>query len=529
MENDLSYQVFLFLRELGYNIDKEYIRARLISHPDFPSAFSITSLLHELSISNTAVQLSINDLATLKGPALAFVDGKSFYHIKDILFPEKSIKNFTARWNGILILAEEKLILFKSDELKKNEKENKLKRTWKILLALILASLIYIALSKTDINSISLFILSCLGLYLSWQVVLIELGKVSIFSNHLCNESDSLSCKSVILNTKPGPFNIHISDLSIAFFSGIMILILMKENLPSGYTTNLIIQFLCYLSIIPLVISIYYQSFILRKWCALCISIILCICLMIFIATKLESSKELNLNEGMIKTALLMLFPGSIWLNIRSLISERSEALNKNLLLKRFKRNPELFQMLLLNQVKLSSLSCYADFQIGNSQASCQIIAVVSPLCGPCSEAYEMLKKVKLRYSDQIGITIRFSVGKGIESKMIIIRSMLRYAISTEGFMHSPDQIETMLDTWYQTTDIHKFIKQYPSLAEFDVDNYIAEIQNWIKNSKISYTPTIVINGYKLPDPYTCDDLLEFGDTYLEIFSQKIKDESIAD
>lgn len=519
MENDPSHQVFLFLRKLGYKTDKEYIKERLISHPDFPSAFCITSLLDELSISNTAVQITLHDLHAFKGPALVFIDGKSFYLINDISSPEKSIKNFTARWNGILILAQNGSMPSKSDELVKKEKLGKSKTTWKTLLVCILVLLVILILYKTDIRNICLFIFSCLGLYLSWQVVLLELGKVSIVLPRLCNESNSLSCKSIILSSKPLLFNIHISDLTIAFFSGIMSLILLKEKLQLGDSANVIVQFLCYLSIIPLVVSIYYQSFILRKWCILCISIIICISLMIFIATKLESSKELNLNEAMIETALLMLLPGSVWVNIRSLITEKNEALNKNLLLKRFKRNPDLFQMLLLNQVKLPSLSCYADFQIGNSQASCQIIAVVSPLCGPCSEAYKMLKKIKLRYSDQIGITIRFSAGKEIESKMIIIRSMLRYAISTEGFMHSPNQTETMLDTWYQNTDIHKFIKQYPSLEEFDVDNHIVEIQNWIKNSKINYTPTILINGYKLLDPYTYEDLVEFGDTYLEIFS----------
>ncbi|GCC53512.1 hypothetical protein SanaruYs_37570 [Chryseotalea sanaruensis] len=526
MEHDLTQEVYRLLKQLGTHLDKRYIKERLVSHPDFPSAFCITSLLDELSISNNAIELNLDDLQSLNGPALAFVDGKSFYFIKDIALPEKSIPNFSDRWNGIVILAQKESQSFKSDELQKIEQQRTLKNTWMILLAVTLISLAIILLYNTAPKNIYLFGLSAVGAFLSWQAVLVELGKTSDFSIKICRESNSLSCKSVIQEFKPLPFNIHISDISMFFFLGIINLVIIKEGREWEDITNTIIQLLCYVSSVPLIISIYYQQFIVKKWCALCISISICLCLMILLAITFESQTKVNLNGMFLSIMCIFLLPGIIWMNLRPLIEERNDTLTKNLLLKRFKRNPDLFKMRLLNQNKEVCHSFPTDLQIGNSKAPCQVVAVISPVCGPCSEAFDILKKLKLRYTEQIGITIRFALGNQYKSKMIILKAMLSYALSKDGFMNSPKDIETMLDTWYQNTDVDKFIMKYPSAENKALISYISEVQKWIKNSSIYYTPTIIINGYRLHDPYTFDDLLEFGGLCLEIFSSEVDKDS---
>ncbi len=69
------------------------------------------------------------------------------------------------------------------------------------------------------------------------------------------------------------------------------------------------------------------------------------------------------------------------------------------------------------------------------------------------------------------------------------------------------------LDDWYlaETKDYKRFAAKYPMNGELlKQGNKIEAMDKWCKAVGISFTPTIFINGYQLPDAYNIEDLQYF-------------------
>jgi len=70
------------------------------------------------------------------------------------------------------------------------------------------------------------------------------------------------------------------------------------------------------------------------------------------------------------------------------------------------------------------------------------------------------------------------------------------------------------LDDWYgaKEKNYEIFAAQYPVSKE-ELDDQTTKIDamaKWCDETEISFTPTIFINGYQLPDTYWADDLKYF-------------------
>lgn len=515
MELDPSYQVYLLLKQLNIRINKKYIRQELLAHPDFPSAFAITDFLDEHGINNNAYEISADDLKDLEGPALAILDGQNFYYIKNINLPQISVSDFFNRWNGIIILAEKPEVQIKSNKLLQSERQLSFKNNARILLLSLTLTLLIPTIFAITISHLYFLLLALIGILFSLLAMKIETGKFSNGNSKMCGESGFLSCKSIIQDSKPIWSILYVPDIALSFFMGIALLIIVNTIIPLAADT--FIRLASFASVIPIILSIHYQAFTAKKWCTICLSIIACLLAMILLTLNTEMVIEQSINSKVVASLAFILLPGTMWINFKIIRTERDELRENNITLSRFRKNTALFKMSLMNQSKISSVHLRADLQIANKDAACQVVAILSPICGPCLEAYEVLKKLRLKYGDQIGITIRFSLGKETVVKEPIVRSMLSYLANDSSLFDSPEKIIKMLDTWFQTQDLNHFSKMYSSYKNEDVLPYITEMQEWIRASNVSYTPTIFINGYKLSDPYIFDDLLEQSAFFQEV------------
>ena len=76
----------------------------------------------------------------------------------------------------------------------------------------------------------------------------------------------------------------------------------------------------------------------------------------------------------------------------------------------------------------------------------------------------------------------------------------------------SGDKIYTLqaLDDWYLSDkkDFQKFANKYPMNCELkQQEEKIEAMSNWCKEAEIISTPTIFVNGRKLPESYNIHDL----------------------
>ncbi|WP_209332815.1 DsbA family protein [Lunatimonas salinarum] len=71
-----------------------------------------------------------------------------------------------------------------------------------------------------------------------------------------------------------------------------------------------------------------------------------------------------------------------------------------------------------------------------------------------------------------------------------------------------------MLDRWYtaEKRDYAVFANRYPMNGELNhQQEKLQAMKTWCEKERVTHTPTIFINGYKLPDEYSIADIKEIN------------------
>ena len=528
-ESHLAKVVHQWLLLLGVPLEKRYVDQRLVTHPDFPSALCITSLLDELGIENNVAQVDQTELTEIKVPFLAFIDNEKFVLITQV--EEMGSFILDNRWNGIVVIAEKPQSIVESNELKKIKTSSRTARLKWIAASCVL--LLLISLSCFNLSQINIILLMVvlLGLAVCSSIVLKETGIDTVLSKQLCGVEEETGCNAV-LNSQAStlPLGIKLSDLGIAFFSGIVLLLLIKSFSETNFqmVSEGFVKILFLISLPFTFASIYYQWRIIRQWCAFCVLVIV----ILWICSSIEIWQGQYIELSSITDTLtvfgIFALPGIAWILVRQLLNQNQELKNSNILLQRIYRSPELLKAHLLRQNKIEVASWPFDFQIGRAEAQCQIIVVSSHFCGPCSETYEVLRTLIKRHKTDLGITIRILVNKTErgDAKEQIQRHMLQYALSVENFFNQPDRIDQMLSDWYELKNPEKFRERYPLKEKIAVEDILRTQNEWFRSSHITYTPTVIVNGYKLESPYSPTDLLELSSSLIEIAETVLEEET---
>ncbi len=525
--NPLVVTICRWLSLLGVRAEEAYVRQRLLSHPDFPSALAITSLLDDLGIENAVARLDKEQAHTLATPFLAFVGGEDFMLVNGLATIENTVKDFWNRWNGIVVLAEKPEYPVTPQAMKDIHETQVAARVKWAFAAAIVVLLGMLAVAQLSMSDSILFIVNLAGLVVCGSLVLRELGVASTLSKRLCGESSGTGC-DVVLSSKAATVlpGVKLSDAGLAFFAGIITLLLFTSVGAAAFTqaAQTLITVTLFAGIPVTLYSLYYQRRVARTWCRSCLVVVALlwgnVIIQLLYGVSLQSAGVISF----ITAAVFFILPGAAWILIRQVLNNRQSLDLDNLRLQRFYRSPGLFTQNLLAQPVINTTSRPYDFVIGNPDAACQLIIVSSHFCGPCVDTFRMLQTLLSRHSGEFGITVRFldhHTQNNGSRKASVQRHMLQYSLSTEGFLRDPEKVERMLEAWYATLDINSFRKLYPVKTFFDVDFILERQREWAHNVGITHTPTVIINGRKLESPYSADDLLEFSPILIELFAQR--------
>jgi len=172
---------------------------------------------------------------------------------------------------------------------------------------------------------------------------------------------------------------------------------------------------------------------------------------------------------------------------------------------KRLQHNPDIFRSLLIQQTKAPENWKSLGINVGNPHANNTIIKVCSPYCNPCAETHPKLEEI-IRDNKNVNLKVIFTGGSGTqEDRTSIIRHLLAIAAQYDTLT-----TERALADWYQSPkkDYNAFASKYPIKGELkDLDVQIESMSKWCKETGIVHTPTIFVNGYKLPDNYELGEL----------------------
>lgn len=291
--------LFQYLKKEQIILDHSEFLFQIGSHTDYPSLLSITDTLNFFNIQNGALQIDFSSIEILPDRFIAslsklpgvsqlyFIEKKGdvFFCTNDDEIVTVSKLELESYWAGIVFLVEK-------NEMNENyiSKEKTFKWLLPITSFVLFISIILLFEERLQNNFFIIFpIIGVILCSVSFQDLLgIKIDIISDF----CNTSNNVNCSSVINSDKWKIFKyINFSDLGIIFFISQLfsyLIFIISNNSISFFSIQIL---LLILSFPVIILSIYFQKFIEKKWCPICLGIIGLICTeMIYLVIVLKTN-----------------------------------------------------------------------------------------------------------------------------------------------------------------------------------------------------------------------------------------------
>jgi protein-disulfide isomerase len=157
---------------------------------------------------------------------------------------------------------------------------------------------------------------------------------------------------------------------------------------------------------------------------------------------------------------------------------------------------------MLNDKVQYALLEEDSTLIIGNPEAEKVITMVSNPYCQPCAKAHKELEWINGR--DDIKLQVVFSAD---DEKKVKVASHLMSLQSERDNI----SLKQALDDWYEQKqkNYEDWAEQHPVTVEINAAA-LEKQREWCNSTKISGTPTIFINGRKLPQNYQPKDIKYF-------------------
>lgn len=520
MDSNITSVLTGFLRILKIPVTSNTILEEVNRHPDSPSIATISDLFDKWKMPNGAYQLTVEDLNEVPIPFIthlnsnngefALITGVEPAHIiasnENWKNHKISIDSFKKIFSGTILLAE------RDEKSGEPDYESKrLKQQWDAfrLPALCLSITLWLVFSlyeKSVISSVVLIllILKSIGLLTSVLLLVQHVDSGNLWIKRICNTGKKISCNSILLSKQSKPFGIiSWAELGFFYFASTYVFLIVNVSNPAS------LSLLTVLSLIVLpytVYSIYFQAFIAKKWCIMC-----CIVQAIFWMEFLISMRapfflgKIPLNAT-IELLIYLFLIASSWLFIKPFLQKAQELPSIKSQLFQTKYNVDYFWSLLERQNKVLALDEHASIVIGNLEAEYTITMAANINCGPCAEAHQVLEKW-LEEAGRFKLQIIFLTTNSDEDprRKVVAHLMALYR-------ENQDIMRQALNDWYNRADknYHTWSLKYP-VKVTNADIHSVQLQNaWSISSKVEFTPTLFINGSKVPASFRAEELKYF-------------------
>lgn len=512
-----------FLETLRIPFTEKILKQHLEYNPYYPSLYSISQVLNKYNIANKALQIENEQLDKLPVPFLAYLNIqasgiKDFVNVTNVsrdsvtFFYEKektvTRKEFIDSWSNIVLLAE---VNDKSKE--KDYHKNKREIAWdknKMYLVLLGFGLVllgsifnFVSDSYVFIASLTLLASTFIGLAISILLLIYEVDRSNAFVKNICSGGIKINCDAVLGSGAAKMFGISWAEIGLFYFS-FLVLFLLIPGIP--FIDKIpFISYLFILSAMYLPFSLYYQYKVVKQWCRLCLFaqgvLFLNLCWAIGFGSFIINFSISN----MVFFTGCAIFPVLLWYTLKPIIVKAKDADKYLTAYKRLYTHPDIFKITLANQPDISNGWQNLGIQRGNPGAKNIILKVCSPSCSHCIISHAIFNDILISNSDVQVVTIYGVTNDEKDDRRLPVKHFLALAEQGEG-----KHAEAM-DYWYLNEK-----RNYNELkANFLVSDELLEKQagkidqmrDWCKAAEIDYTPTVFVNGKKLPGTFNLADL----------------------
>jgi uncharacterized membrane protein len=506
-----------FIKALKVKVTFETVESNLTTHPAYPSMASVSDCLTTWGIPHSAYRIPREEYSPedLLFPFLAhsMQKGGRFILVKGIFNgiveysdevhskSEMSEADFLALWDGIALHAEP---IDSSGEKQYIENRTRyLLRDMRIPLAILLAALIlgrFFSLHSYEIGLVSSLLLKSAGLIVSTILLTQSINANNPFIRNLCGLSGNGDCNAILKSdaAKVTPW-LNWSEVGFFYFAGSFLSLLINSS------TIGILAWLNVLAFPYTIYSISYQ-YRIKNWCILCCTV-QAVLIFEFISDltfgQLSSAPKITFSVG-ISIIIGFLIPLLSWAGIKPVLLNAVKFTPLQQQLKKFKYNTDLFRQALTNQPRYAVPEELMPITLGNPGAATAITIVSNPYCGPCAKAHRTIEELLLQ-NDDIKVKIIFTGGGNTDDD----RNKIVHHITSLNYANNIRLMEAALSNWYnQTNKVYEsWSKAYPVEINEKVHVVAQRQKEWCELAEINVTPTILINGYKLPEPYRLEDI----------------------
>jgi hypothetical protein len=518
-QEKIEVTIYNYIKLIKINISSYTVKRAIVEHPSYPSLLSIADSLESLGILYEVGQVGTDTYSALEFPCLLHSNeqGGMMVLVKDSADLAEKEKH-SQDWSGIVL----KVIpnqLVDNKENKANIIKERIFRFCVGFLAtgFLVISILSLLLSPSLLSSVIL-LTSIAGLGTGYLFVAKDIGIVYKTVEKFCNSDTQSGCDKV-LNSKGATLlgTIKLADVVLAYFL-CQFTSLLIAFLFSGVTVAIVscLSVVAFFAIPIIIASLYYQRFLVRSWCKLCLVInsILFVQILLFIVVCKGS--YIYLFASVLSNLCFFAFAFSLFIasviilkavieNNHALSYEKTKAI-------RIKRNPDAFGSLLVTGQKFIHNEPFKyDVFIGSVDAPIVMTMVTNLHCQPCKEEYIALRTLVDIYPNRLRINFIFvlsgKAGLAPNPSHYLLNYWLNYI---EGAPNQSQLTAELIHDWFSLNNYEEFKNLHPitSKDNFEQSHQLSLAHYTLTNlNKVFRTPTLYINGYILPENYELNDI----------------------
>ena len=512
------YQLlFKVLKAYGISITQHTITQTVLAHPDYPSIRCISDALDRWKVKHVVLKLSLERLRALDIPVVAplkkgeyvwvtrITDSKVHYWSNSGKEKVESYERFEKEWTGVALAIEDVTDAGDSDYKKERNKEVK-KNIFRYAFAggfvVLVAMLTFFSWANDSILSLFpkllLLLVSAAGCYISYTLIMQEKRQTNRLVQKFCKAGTHIDCNQVTASRYSKLFGmISWAELGMAYFTVVILWIAIAP-----VSVDWLLP-LCWLLLAPLpftVWSLFTQAFLIRKWCLFCCATVVLLWInagILYFVTSFDCTVPVVESSLL---ALLFLVCTAAVLYV-SKTNESHDPYSEQRETARVKYDYKTIQSQISEtQYETNDIG----FVWGNSQSSHEITLYVSIACSHCGNAVKEFGRLTEIYPD-LCFRLVFAVNTDdFDHKSNII---VRHLISLYKTMNKNEFFD-MLDAWYTTLNkkLEALQKAYPATSIQD-NKEMDSLYQFSQQTKIGYTPAIVLGGRLLSQLYSYKDL----------------------
>ncbi|WP_431611983.1 vitamin K epoxide reductase family protein [Chryseobacterium sp. 'Rf worker isolate 10'] len=498
-------------------IDKDEFELQLEGHPDFPSLLAFSDALNFFNIENYSYRIDNDEKDILPEDFLALVEGElTVVNNKNnrITVNGSPTEYFFSEWENIILIVDPS-----EEQPQTKTKFQYAPVNWGIV------ALLFLFLFGYDSSNLVLKLIfaatGLIGFIFAYEAYKKTHGKGTFIPVGVC-KSDYLNtdCDLVFNSKKWKIFNkIDLSEISLLFFTGQIVCFIVLSLIKNIEFFFEIYRYGLFAFVPVAFLSLFYQIFVVKKYCPVCMVIIASVCIQL-LASNLIFFTSKPIDSSAIALFIIGCFGSLIvLLNLRTKnqnAQKDENTLKRNL---KFRRNYQFFKNNLSLQKRLTNKDFSSAFVFGNENADQILTFVTNPFCKHCKEFYPIFLKLVKKYSDELRINIFFDVDLSrddLDNRMVHLNL-------TNIYINSENKIEFLeaLSGWYDvqgySENKNEWYKKYSKYFGSS-ENALALLkghEKWVSSNSVHFTPNIFMNDMEYPIQYERADLEFFIPEFL--------------